>query len=100
MLMMSYDVKNYQVSGPDWLNTERYDVTAKVGDGATKEQVQAMWRNLLAERFGVALHHESKELQLGRAGGYESSFCHTMKSHDATHLRRRQADPETIRDAA
>jgi len=64
MLMMAYDVKNYQVSGPDWLNTERYDVVAKVGDGAPKEQVQGMWRNLLAERFGVALHHESKELQV------------------------------------
>lgn len=64
MLMTAYDMKSYQVSGPDWLNTERYDVVAKVGNGATKEQVQAMWRNLLTERFGVALHHESKELQV------------------------------------
>jgi len=64
MLMLAYDVKNYQVSGPAWLDTERYDVTAKVGEGATKAQVRLMWQNLLAERFSVALHHESKELQV------------------------------------
>src|ERR1700733_12096719 len=36
MLMTAYDVKNYEVSGPDWLNTKRYDVVSKVGAGATR----------------------------------------------------------------
>ena len=71
--MTAYDVKPYQVSGPDWLDTERYDIAAKVPAGATKEQVNAMWQSLLAERFGVTLHHESKEFQveelvIGRGG--------------------------------
>jgi uncharacterized protein (TIGR03435 family) len=57
-------VKTYQVSGPAWLNTERYDIVAKVPAGATKEQVNVMWQKLLAERFGVVLHHESKEFQM------------------------------------
>jgi len=43
---------------------ERYNVIAKVPEGATKEQVNVMWQNLLAERFGVVLHHESKEFQV------------------------------------
>jgi uncharacterized protein (TIGR03435 family) len=64
LLMTAYDVYNYQVSGPTWLGSERYDVVAKVPAGATKEQVNVMWRNLLAERFGVTLHHESKEFQV------------------------------------
>jgi uncharacterized protein (TIGR03435 family) len=64
LLMTAYDVKTYQVSGPTWLNTERYDIVAKVPAGATKEQVNVMWQNLLAERFGVVLHHESKEFQV------------------------------------
>jgi uncharacterized protein (TIGR03435 family) len=64
ILMTAYDVKLYQISGPAWLDTERYDIVAKVPEGATIEQVPAMWRNLLAERFGMVLHHESKEFQV------------------------------------
>jgi uncharacterized protein (TIGR03435 family) len=62
VLMTAYDVKAYQVSGPAWLTTERYDITAKVPAGATKEQVRSMWQRLLAERFGMALHVESREM--------------------------------------
>jgi uncharacterized protein (TIGR03435 family) len=64
MLLTAYDLKIYQVSGPGWLDTERYDVVAKVPPGATKEQVRVMWQNLLAERFGLVLHHEPKEFQV------------------------------------
>jgi uncharacterized protein (TIGR03435 family) len=64
LLMTAYDMKAYQVSGPDWMATERYDLIVKVPEGATKAQVNAMWQNLLAERFGVALHHESREFQV------------------------------------
>ncbi len=64
LLTIAYDVKNYQVNGPAWIDTERYDIVAKVPDGATKEQVNVMWQNLLKERFGMVLHHESKEFQV------------------------------------
>jgi uncharacterized protein (TIGR03435 family) len=64
MLMTAYDVKSYQVRGPVWMSTERYHVIAKVPEGATKDQVIVMWQSLLAERFGVVLHHESKEFQV------------------------------------
>jgi len=63
MLMTAYAVKEYQVSGPGWLDTERYDVIVKVSPGATKEQVNVMWQNLLAERFGMMLHDESKSFR-------------------------------------
>ncbi len=64
LLMTAYDVKTFQVSGPAWLDTERYDVAVKVPAGATKEQVNVMWQSLLTERFGVELHHEPKEFQV------------------------------------
>src|ERR1700678_430352 len=64
LLMTAYDVKTYQLNGPPWLNTERYDIVAKVPAGATKEQVNVMWQKLLAERFGVVLHHESREFEV------------------------------------
>ena len=64
LLMTAYDVRNYQISGPGWLENERYDVVARVPAGATKEQVRVMWQNLLAERFGLALHHEPREFRV------------------------------------
>jgi uncharacterized protein (TIGR03435 family) len=66
VLLRAYDVKIYQVTGPAWLTSERYEIIAKVPPGTTKEQFNRMLQNLIAERFRLALHHESKELQ-----GYE-----------------------------
>src|SRR5690349_16195968 len=56
LLMKAYDVKSYQISGPEWLATQRYDIIAKVPAGTTNEQAMIMWQNLLTQRFGVALH--------------------------------------------
>jgi uncharacterized protein (TIGR03435 family) len=63
ILMTAYDVQVFQINAPDWLSTARYDIAANVPAGATKEQVNVMWQNLLKERFGLVLHHESKEFQ-------------------------------------
>jgi uncharacterized protein (TIGR03435 family) len=64
VLTNAYNVKGYQLSGPKWLDTERFDITAKIPMGATKEQFQLMLQNLLAERFKLTLHHETKELPM------------------------------------
>lgn len=68
LLMTAYDAKTYQVTGPalldNELDTERYDIAVKVPARTTIAQVNVMWQNLLAERFGVKLHHEPKEFQV------------------------------------
>src|SRR4051812_2857226 len=64
LLTTAYDVKAYQVSGPEWLAIQRYDIALKVAAGATREQVRTMWQNLLTERFGVVLHRESREFRV------------------------------------
>ena len=64
LLTNAYGVKNFQISGPGWLNSERYDIVAKVPDGATKEQVKVMFQNLLAERFKLTLHRETKDMPM------------------------------------
>lgn len=64
LLMTAYDVKGYQIVGPAWITDQQYDIVAKVPEGATKEQVRSMWQNLLAERFGLRLHHEFREFQV------------------------------------
>jgi anti-sigma B factor antagonist len=47
---------------PDWMKSTRYDITAKVPEGATPQPYHAMLRNLLAERFQMETHWESKEM--------------------------------------
>lgn len=64
ILMTAYDVQTYLIIAPDWLQTERYDIVAKVPPGATRQEVNVMWQNLLKDRFGMVLHHEWKEFQV------------------------------------
>jgi uncharacterized protein (TIGR03435 family) len=61
LIRVAYRVKPYQISGPDWMASERFDVLAKMPEGATSEQVPEMLQALLAERFKLTVHHESKE---------------------------------------
>ena len=60
----AYAVKDYQIEGPAWTATERYDITAKVPPGTTPEQRRAMEQNLLADRFRLKIHNETKEMQV------------------------------------
>jgi uncharacterized protein (TIGR03435 family) len=50
-----------QISAPQWVSTEIYEVNAKVPPGTTKEQVKVMWQNLLAERFHLKFHFITKD---------------------------------------
>ncbi len=62
VLLNAYDLSNYQITGPDWLDSQRFDIAATIPAGATKPQFQAMLRNLLAARFQMTVHRESREL--------------------------------------
>ncbi|SPE39144.1 conserved exported hypothetical protein [Candidatus Sulfopaludibacter sp. SbA3] len=62
LLLNAYDVKPYQIQGPPWLDTERFDVNATMPPETTKEQFRAMLQNLLAERFKLTIHRETKQL--------------------------------------
>ncbi len=64
ILMNAYDVKTFQIVGPGWLDTERFDISATMPPDTTKEQFCAMLQNLLAERFKLAIHRETKELPM------------------------------------
>ena len=66
LICKAYDVKTYQVSGPSWLQGaglagQRYDIVANLPEGATKEQIPQMLQALLAERFKLAIHRDSKD---------------------------------------
>jgi uncharacterized protein (TIGR03435 family) len=61
LIAYGYKVRAYQVSGPDWLTTDRFDIAAKLPDGASKDDVPAMLQALLVDRFKLAAHLETKE---------------------------------------
>jgi len=76
--------RSYQIQGPQWIDTEAYDVIAKVPEGVPADKIPAMLQALLAARFGVKLHKESRILP-----GYELSVAKggpKLKEVDVTKL--------------
>ncbi|HLK48097.1 MAG TPA: TIGR03435 family protein [Bryobacteraceae bacterium] len=81
LLTLAYDVRDFQVSGgPPWLGSQLYDVQARTGSASDapaspdgignmseeqrktfQEQMRERLRNLLADRFQLMVHHETKE---------------------------------------
>ncbi len=73
LLVYAYGVKGYQITGPDWMSTERFDITAKLPDGATKDDAPKMLQSLLEDRFKLAVHRTNAEhpvlaLVVGKGG--------------------------------
>ena len=73
LLMLAYDIKAYQITGPAWMESERYEVDATLPAGATVEDSHAMLRRLLKERFQLSAHREAKHvsvyvLEVGKDG--------------------------------
>jgi uncharacterized protein (TIGR03435 family) len=62
LLAQAYRIKNFQISGPSWLDSKRFDILAKLPDGAKEEQLPAMLQTLLEERFRLALHLEPRTM--------------------------------------
>jgi uncharacterized protein (TIGR03435 family) len=59
----AYHVPDFQVTGPDWIDQQRYDIVAKAPADASEDQLRAMLQTLLAERFKVVVHRQPKETQ-------------------------------------
>ncbi len=51
---------NTVLGGPNWLELDRFDIQAKVPAGATAATVRPMLQSLLAERFGLVVHRDTK----------------------------------------
>jgi uncharacterized protein (TIGR03435 family) len=53
-----------QVSGPPWLDHSEYDITARAPQGSNSEQIHLMLRALLAERFQLKQHSETRQMRV------------------------------------
>lgn len=61
LLARAYRLGPAQLIGPAWMATTWFKIEAKVPAGATEEQLPAMERNLLAERFKLAAHFDKQD---------------------------------------
>jgi uncharacterized protein (TIGR03435 family) len=61
LITRAYRVRAYQVIGPEWIASERYDISATLPEGATTAQVPEMLQSLLEDRFGLKAHKGQKE---------------------------------------
>src|SRR5579863_9024618 len=58
----AYDIRDYQIaySGEAW-SLPRYNISAKIPEGATKEEFRVMLQNLLADRFQLKFHRDTQQ---------------------------------------
>jgi uncharacterized protein (TIGR03435 family) len=73
LMTYAYGVKPYQITGPDWMATTRFDIVAKMPEGSTKNDAPQMLQSLLEERFKLVTHRTSAEhpvlaLVVGKGG--------------------------------
>jgi uncharacterized protein (TIGR03435 family) len=60
-IRFAFGVRDYQISGPDWLASERFDIVAKFPAHTGDNKMGPRMQKLLAERFKLEVHRETKE---------------------------------------
>ena len=65
ILEWAYDLKDFQIVGPEWIKMdERYDIIANAPGPTTNDQMRVMLQTLLAERFQMKSHFEKREMSV------------------------------------
>jgi len=64
LVVLAYGIDHNLVSGPAWIDSQRFHVNAKVPPGSSDEQIHLMLRQLLADQLGLAVHRETREMQV------------------------------------
>jgi uncharacterized protein (TIGR03435 family) len=61
IIKLAFEIKEYQLDAPAWIRSEHFDIVAKAPAGTPEKQLPAMMRTLLAERFKLETHRETRE---------------------------------------
>jgi uncharacterized protein (TIGR03435 family) len=63
LILDSYRIKSYQLyGGPAWIDSEHYDIVGKAAGKANMSEMSKMLIPLMADRFQLKIHRETKEL--------------------------------------
>ncbi len=90
LIAEAYNVKGYQITGPAWLGSQRFDVVARMPRGAQKEDSHAMLQSMLADRFKLTAHRETQEHEV----------LALIVGKDGPKLKDAAAPPEPVADDA
>ena len=61
LICVAWKVDGFQVKGRESLDRENFDLSARMPEGATREQFRTMLQNLLADRFLLKTHMETRD---------------------------------------
>ena len=65
LIRNAYHVQDFQITGgPDWLNSDRFDIVTKAAGNPSMDQLELMLRSLLTDRFKLAVRHETRDLPI------------------------------------
>lgn len=73
LMVMAYGVKPCQITAPDWMTKQRFDIKAKMPSGSKKDDAPKMLQALLEDRFQLKVHQAKAEhpvmaLVVGKGG--------------------------------
>lgn len=96
LIVRAYGVKDFQVEGPDWLSSERFNVSATFPDSLPKDSqkrdaaFRQMMQNMLADRFKLVVHREQRirpvyALTAGKSGAKfkEAANCNSRGANSS-----------------
>lgn len=62
VILAAYEIKDYQLTGPDWLASVRFDIAAKAPSLTKDDEMPARMQALLADRFHLTVRRETKPM--------------------------------------
>jgi len=62
IIRWAYNLRPFELSGPDWLTEKRFDIAGKAAETTSEDQLRLMLRGMLSDRFKLAVHQQAKEL--------------------------------------
>jgi uncharacterized protein (TIGR03435 family) len=88
------------LSGPDWVDSQKYDLAAKLPAGAAKDQVPAMLQSLLLEQFKLVVHRETKDqrvyLLVPAKGGHRLKEARAEETPNIQQIRGDRLEPSRL----
>lgn len=63
LLAAAYGLSALRITGPDWLDSDKFDIAAKTREVVPDSELMPLLQSLLKERFQVATHRDNKEMQ-------------------------------------
>ena len=86
LMSIAYGVKPYQIAGPDWMTTTKFDIVAKMPEGSKKDDASKMLQTLLEERFKLTTHRASSGTSGAGTGSRQGwaeveGFCRNPGGH-------------------